>query len=113
MTHTAKATLRQDHLRPATLAQTVALLSDPARLGARLCSEVWSGGHHNGTCIRWPGEAARYTTDRERARLRLRLEELGLRVSSRLLDEALLLAPAAPEDVSALAFLTGQGGAAS
>jgi hypothetical protein len=112
MTSTPNMTVQQASLCSATLTQTVSILRDPTRLGAWLCSELWEDGHHNGTHIRWRAERASRVTDRERARLRLRFEELGFDVRPLVLDEALLLTPPAPEGLAPDAFLDAQGGQA-
>jgi hypothetical protein len=109
MTNTPNMTVQQASLCAATLTQTVLILSDFTRLGAWLCSELWEDGHHNGTHIRWNAESASRVTDRERARLRLRFEELGFDVPPLVLEEALLLMPPAPEGLTPDAFLNAQG----
>ncbi len=112
MGHTSNLTDQQASLSSANLTQTLSILSDTARLGAWLCSEIWEDGHHNGTLIRWKAEKAGRVTNRERARLRLRFEELGFDVPPPILDEALLLVPSAPEDLAPDAFLNAKGGQA-
>ncbi len=111
MTYKADLTAEQGIRRP-KLGEVVNALKLSPQIGALICLHQTDAGYH-GHYIHWQGELPRIMDGlRDHARLLVRLEEIGLPTSGKILGTALRLVPTVPEGMHPIRFLEAQGAAA-